>query len=272
MTEELKNILVAFSFTLFAGLSTGIGGFMAMFAKRTNTKFLSVALGFSAGVMIYISFMEILPGARMSFAENVSTDMANLFSVLAFFGGIFIVSLIDKLLPSFENPHEMHKVEEVDNKNLAEKYKKLFKMGIMTAIIISIHNAPEGMATFFSALKDVKLGMVVAFAIAVHNIPEGIAVSIPIFYATGNKKKAFLYSLFSGFAEPVGAILGYLILSSLFNGVALGVIFAVVAGIMVFISLDQLLPAARKYGEHHLAMYGLIAGMAVMASSLLFLT
>jgi len=269
MGYSFENILIAFGLTLLAGLSTGVGSFMAMFAKRTNTKFLSVALGFSAGVMIYVSFMEILPESRAAFSENVSGTMANYASVLSFFAGILIVCLIDKLLPSFENPHEIYKVEEMDDKNLALKYKKLFKMGVMTAIIISIHNAPEGMATFFGALKDVNLGIIIALAIAVHNIPEGIAVSIPIFYATGNRKKAFLYSFLSGFAEPVGAILGYFIFASIFNGIALGVVFAVVAGIMVFISLDQLLPAARKYGEHHLEMYGLISGMAIMAFSLL---
>ncbi len=138
-----------------------------------------------------------------------------------------------------------------------------------TAIAIAIHNFPEGLATFVSALKDVKLGMAIAVAIAIHNIPEGVAVSIPIYYATGNRKKAFLYSFLSGLAEPVGALIGYAIVFSFFGDVVFGILFASVAGIMVFISLDELLPTAREYGEHHLAAYGLVAGMMMMALSLL---
>ncbi|MFA6436227.1 MAG: zinc transporter ZupT [Candidatus Gracilibacteria bacterium] len=271
MDETFKNLLIAFSLTLFAGLSTGLGSLIAIFAKQTNTKFLSVALGFSAGVMIYVSFMEILPTSRLCFAEEVNETLGGWVSLLAFFIGIFIVAIIDKILPAFENPHEIHKIEEMEDKNLAKKYRRLFKMGILTAMIIAIHNFPEGIATFFSALKDIKLGIIIALAIAIHNIPEGIAISIPIFYATGSRKKAFLYSLLSGMAEPIGGLLGYFILSSIFGGVAFGITFGAVAGIMVFISLDQLLPTAQKYGEHHLAMYGLIGGMATMAMSLLLL-
>lgn len=271
MDIGFQNILIAFGLTLLAGLSTGIGSLLAMFAKRTDTKFLSVALGFSAGVMIYISFVEILPESRLCFSENVSETVGSWASILAFFVGIFIAAVIDKFLPECKNPHEIHKIEELKNKELANKCKKLFKMGILTALVIAVHNFPEGIATFFSALKEVKLGIMVAFAIAIHNIPEGIAVSIPIFYATGSRKKAFIYSFLSGLSEPLGAILGYFVLSSIFNGMAFGIIFGAVAGIMVFISLDQLLPTAKKYGEHHLATYGLIGGMAFIAISLLIL-
>lgn len=268
---DFQTITIAFGLTLLAGLSTGIGGALSLCTKRTNTKLLSVALGFSAGVMIYVSFVEIIPEARECFSEELGENMAYWASYLAFFGGIFIVAVIDKLLPSFENPHEIHKIEEIEDRKLAKKYRKLFKMGILTALVIGLHNFPEGIATFFSAMKDLKLGIFVALAIAIHNIPEGIAVSIPIYFATGSRKKAFLYSLLSGLAEPVGAVIGYFILSSIFNGIAFGVIFASVAGIMVFISLDQLLPTAKKYGEHHLSMYGLIAGMAFMGLSLLLI-
>ncbi len=266
---DFQTIIIAFGLTLLAGLSTGIGGALALFTKRTNTKLLSVALGFSAGVMIYVSFVEILPEATKCFSEELGEDAACWASYIAFFVGIFLAAVIDKLLPSFENPHEIHKIEEIEDKKLAKQYRKLFKMGILTAVVIAIHNFPEGIATFFSALKDLKLGIAVAFAIAIHNIPEGIAVSIPIYFATGSRKKAFAYSFLSGLAEPVGALIGYFILSSVFNGIAFGVVFASVAGIMVFISLDQLLPTAKKYGEHHLSMYGLIAGMAFMGLSLL---
>ena len=141
--------------------------------------------------------------------------------------------------------------------------------GIYAAIAIAIHNFPEGIATFTAALTDSSLGIAVAVAIAIHNIPEGIAVSVPIYYATGDKKKAFWYSFLSGVSEPIGALLAWLILMPYLTPSLFGILFAGVAGIMVFIALDELLPAAREYGEAHLSIYGLFAGMAVMAVSLL---
>ncbi len=264
-----KNVLIAFGLTLFAGLATGIGSALAFFTKRTNTKFLSVALGFSAGVMIYVSFVEIMVKARDALMVEIGEVAGTWATVGAFFGGIFFIAVIDKLIPSFENPHEMHKIEEMDDMESAAKFKKLYRMGMFTALAIAIHNFPEGLATFAATLKDPGIGVAIAVAIAIHNIPEGIAVSIPIYYATGSRKKAFFYSFLSGLAEPVGAAIGYLILFSFFNDVVFGVLFASVAGIMVFISLDELLPSAREFGEHHLSVYGLIAGMMVMALSLL---
>jgi ZIP family zinc transporter len=259
---------MAFGLTLFAGLSTGIGSAIAFFAKKTNTGFLSVALGFSAGVMIYVSFVEIFVKARTELVSEMGEVGGSWITVAAFFGGILLIALIDKFIPSMENPHEMHKVEEMYDEE-AMKNKKLMRMGMFTALAIAIHNFPEGLATFTAALTDPSLGIAIAVAIAIHNIPEGIAVSIPIYYATGSKKKAFWYSFSSGLAEPVGALIGYLILMPFLSPVVFGVLFAGVAGIMVFISLDELLPAAEEYGEHHLSIYGLIAGMGVMAISLL---
>jgi len=261
--------ILAFSLTLFAGLCTGIGSAMAFFTKHTNTKFLSVALGFSAGVMIYISFVEILVKAQDSMVAAMGEKMGSWMTVLAFFGGIAFVAIIDKLIPSFENPHEVHKIEEMEDAEQAKKTRKLFRMGIFTALIIALHNFPEGLATFTSALTDPALGIAIAVAIAIHNIPEGIAVSIPVYYATKSKKRAFKYSFISGLAEPAGAIVGYLLIRPFWNDTTFGFIFAGVAGIMVFISLDQLLPAAREYGEHHLSIYGLLLGMVTMAVSLL---
>jgi zinc transporter, ZIP family len=268
---DFQSILIPLGLTILAGLATGIGGALAFFTKHTNTKMLSIALGFSAGVMIYVSFMELMPLSISHLTEQLNPKSANWITYISFFTGILVIAIIDKLLPSIENPHEIHKVEEIESPELAEKSRKLFKMGIFTALVIGIHNFPEGMATFYSALGDIKLGIPIAIAVAIHNIPEGIAVSIPIYFATKNKKKAFYYSFLSGLAEPVGAIIGYLILSSIFNDLAFGIIFAAVAGIMIFISLDQLLPTAKKYGEHHLSMYGLVAGMAFMGISLVLL-
>lgn len=265
----MDNLWLAFGLTLFAGLSTGIGSLIAFLAKTTNRKFLSISLGFSAGVMIYVSMIEIFAKAQISLAQALGTKAGAWATALSFFGGIFLIGLIDKLVPSYENPHEIRDYNNVGT-DIDIKNTKLLRMGLFVALAITIHNFPEGLATFIATLKGgPKLGLPIAAAIAIHNIPEGISVSVPIYYATGSKKKAFIYSFLSGLAEPVGALIGYALLKTLFNDLALGIIFAGVAGIMVFISLDELLPAAREYGEHHLSIYGLIAGMGTMALSLL---
>ncbi len=270
------NVIFAFSLTLFAGLSTGIGSAIAFFAKTTNKKFLSVSLGFSAGVMIYVSFVEIFPKAKTAMVDffiknGINADTADnkayWYTTIAFFVGILVIALIDKLIPSVENPHELKAVEDMSLEKA--KNKKLMRMGLFTALAIGIHNFPEGLATFTAALSDPSVGIAIGVAIAIHNIPEGIAVSVPIYYATNNRKKAFWYSFASGISEPVGAFLGYLILMPIMNDMVFGCVFAGVAGIMVFISLDELLPAAEEFGEHHLSVYGLVAGMVIMALSLL---
>jgi len=264
-----ENLLLAFALTTFAGLSTGIGSVLAFFTKTTNTRFLSLALGFSAGVMIYVSMIEIFFKAKESLVEQLGAQQGYNLTVLSFFMGIAFIGIIDYLIPSGENPHEIRTVEQVGDEGKAAKNAKLMKMGLFTALAIAIHNFPEGLATFTAALEDPGLGIAIAVAIAIHNIPEGIAVSVPIYYATGNKRKAFTHSFLSGLAEPLGALIGYLILMPFLSPLIFGILFAAVAGIMVFISLDELLPAAREYGKHHWSIYGLIAGMAVMAASLL---
>ena len=263
---------LAFGLTLFAGLSTGIGSALAFFARKTNTKMLSVALGFSAGVMIYVSFVEIFQKAQDALVEEYGAPYGQYYTVFAFFGGMLLIALIDQFIPHFENPHEGLKIEDLENLKEDKAYQNragLYRTGLFAALAIAIHNFPEGLATFASALKDPQLGISISVAIAIHNIPEGIAVSIPIYYATHNRRKAFTFSFLSGLAEPVGALVGYYLLFSYFTDAVFGFLFAGVGGIMVFISLDELLPAAKEYGEHHLAIYGLLAGMGVMATSLL---
>ncbi|MFW6095280.1 MAG: zinc transporter ZupT [Bacteroidota bacterium] len=267
MFEE--NVLFAFLLTLFAGLATGIGSVIAFFSKTTNTRFLSLALGFSAGVMIYVSMIEIFPKAKESLAEGLGEVAGYWITVISFFSGILFIGIIDYLIPERENPHEVRLVEDIESMQKKPKDPRLMKMGLFTGLAIAIHNFPEGLATFTAALNNIEIGIAIAVAIAIHNIPEGIAVSVPIYYATENKKKAFIYSFFSGLAEPLGALIGYLLLMPFLNATVFGILFAIVAGIMVFISFDELLPAAREYGEHHLSVYGLIAGMGVMAFSLL---
>ena len=270
--RELNSEAAVFAFglTLFAGLSTGIGSALAFFTNRTNTKLLSVSLGLSAGVMIYISFVELFTDARHLLANELGDLTGNWVAVLAFFGGILVIGVIDKIVPSMENPHEIRRVEEI-RVAPSPASRKMYRMGLFTALVIAIHNFPEGMATFAAALKDIKLGIPIAVAIAIHNIPEGIAVSIPVYYSTGSRKKAFWYSFLSGLAEPAGALFGYIILLPIFSDVVFGVLYSSIAGIMVFISLDELLPASREYGEHHLSIYGLVAGMVIMAVSLLII-
>lgn len=263
----MENVMLAFLLTLVAGLSTGVGSLIAFFAKKTNKKFLSVSLGFSAGVMIYVSLVEIFQKAKISLSGELGERMGAWATVFAFFGGIFLIALIDKLIPEDENPHEAKTVLADSEENKESRH--LLRMGAFTALAIAIHNLPEGLATFVSAMQDPGIAIPIVAAIAIHNVPEGIAVSVPIYQATGSRKKAFLYSFLSGFAEPVGALVGWLLLMPIMNDVIYGVIFAGVAGIMIFISVDELLPAAREYGEHHLSIYGLVGGMAVMAVSLL---
>ncbi len=259
---EQQTILIAFLLTLFAGLSTGIGSLIAFVAKRTNTNFLSIALGLSAGVMIYVSFMEMLPKALASLSDIFGNKTGMLYMIFGLFGGIALIALIDFLIPESRNPHEMHGVEEMKSNY------RLKQTGIITAITIAIHNFPEGIATFMSALTSLEVAIPITAAIAIHNIPEGIAVAVPIYHATGSKKKAFWLSFASGLAEPVGALIAFFFLLPFWTPVLDGFILSAVSGIMIYISLDELLPSAEKYGKHHLSIIGLVVGMVVMAMSL----
>lgn len=271
----MNDVALAFLLTAAAGLSTAIGGLIALFTKQTNKSFLSISLGFSAGVMIYISFMEILPKSQEALSLEFGTSIGEALAVVSFFAGIAIIAFIDKMIPNNANPHEINSTLPIDENIASEDQevhsKNLMRTGLFTALAVGIHNFPEGLATFMAALYDPVVALPLVIAIALHNIPEGIAVSVPIYYATGSKKKAFMYSLLSGVAEPVGALIGWLVLMPIMSDGVFGIVFGVIAGIMIYISIDELLPTARAYGKHHLSIYGLIAGMAVMAISLLLL-
>jgi ZIP family zinc transporter len=307
----MGNVALALGLTLFAGMATGIGSVIAFFARRTNYRFLSVATGFSAGVMLYVSFVEIFSKGVDSLTAAYGEHWGHWVNAGAFFGGIALIGVIDALIPSGGNPHETH--AEVETAPLHDPSApapsadvrdgrgagvhehpagdaRLLRMGLFTALAIGIHNFPEGLATFLAALEDPAIGAAIAVAIALHNIPEGISVialhnipegisvSVPIYYATGNRWRAFVYSVLSGLAEPVGALLAYVVLRSVLGSGSgmippqlMGALFAGVAGIMVYISLDELLPTSRAYGKGHDSLLGLMAGMAVMALSLLFM-
>lgn len=255
------NILSAFILSLIAGLSTGLGGCIALFVKKPSMKFLSFMLGFSAGVMLYISMVEILEEATAFLTISFGNKIGTLLGLIGFFSGMLITKLINILFP--KDPSIME--NRTDNIKIK---KKFFRTGLFTAIVIAIHNFPEGVATFTSSLHSLTHAIPIVLAIALHNIPEGISVAVPIYYATNNKNKAFTYSLLSGMAEPLGAFVGFLILMPFINNTIFGLLYALISGIMVYISFDELLPTANECGTHKLTILGLVFGMAFMAFSL----
>jgi len=244
---------LAILLTFLAGISTFIGGFLILLLNKTKFCYLCIAFGFSAGVMIFISFAELL-------VQGIKVT-GFLYAILAFFTGILLIYLIDVFIP--------HIYEE---ESYEGRKGKLKRVAILLTIGITIHNFPEGMAVFFSSLSSIKLGILMALAIAMHNIPEGIAVSMPIFYATKSKGKALTYSFLSGIAEPIGALLSFIVLYNFLNEFILGLILSAVAGIMIFISFDELLPYVYKHKNQHLSMLGLFLGMFVISISIYLLS
>ena len=271
---SLENFIPAFLLTVLAGLSTGIGALLAFFSKSKSHTFLSIGLGFSAGVMVYVSFVEILSKSKHAFeAIYQSNVIGESLALLCFFGGIGLSALIDRLIPEDVNPHEPKSdkalsVLKEDTTNELLTNSALKRTGIFTALAIGIHNFPEGFATFIAAIDDINIGITIALAIAIHNIPEGMAVSLPIYHATGNRKTAFWYAFISGLAEPIGAVIGFFLLLPLMGAATLGITFGFVAGIMIYISFDELLPSARLYGNAHTTILGIVLGMMVMSVSL----
>jgi ZIP family zinc transporter len=269
----------AFSLTLLAGLATGVGSALAFFAKRTNIRLLAQSLAFSAGVMLYVSFMEILPKASTYLAEHFGASLADWLANAGFFGGIAAMAIIDYLVPSADNPHELRADADLEALKqgsggppaAADGSRHLGRVGFVTAAAIAIHNFPEGIATFLAALNDPRTGVAIAGAVALHNIPEGISVSVPIFYATGRRRRAFTYSLLTGLSEPLGGLVAALALGWLLPPSAMGLVFAAVAGVMVYVSIDELLPTAHRFGQSHEILACIAGGMALMAVSLLLL-
>lgn len=262
----MSATLVAFLITLLAGLATVIGGLIAVSARRGNRAFLAVALAFSAGAMLYVSFVEIMPKAVDSLGQSDSGGNALLWATVAFFGGIALVALLDHGLSRLQQRGRAR----VDHSG-GSSHDRLRRMGLLIALVVALHNFPEGLATFLVLLEEPAVGLAIAVAIAIHNIPEGIAIAAPIHEGTGSKRRAVAMSMAAGLAEPAGAILGYAILAPFITDAVFGVVFAAVAGVMVFISLHELIPAAREHGRPLLATNGAIAGMIVMAASLILL-
>jgi ZIP family zinc transporter len=262
---DINNVIIGFVLATLAGLSTGIGSLMGIFSKLDNTRFLSLSLGFSAGVMIYVSFVELLQLSFNSLNEIFGFRFGALVSVTAFIMAILIMLFIDQL---FDN-RSIGDFVSSSTKN--KKQGHLLRTGIFSALALAIHNFPEGFATFTAALYDPAIGVTLAIAIAIHNIPEGIAVAVPIYFATKSKKKAFWISLLSGIAEPIGALMGYLIFRSFINEAVFGITFAFCAGIMVYVALNEQLPVSREYGKPSDPIIGVSVGMIVMAVSLILM-
>ena len=256
----MESFVLALVLTLIAGLSTTIGSFIAILVKKPSSKFISLIMGFSAGVMILVSFVELLQQG----IESSGFIFGNLF----FFFGMGLMFLIDI---SISHIYEFEEPISKGKKGKSKENVNFQKTSLLVTLGVFIHNFPEGMVTFAGTLKDVELGFILAFAIALHNIPEGIAVAIPIYTSTKSRKKAFFWSFFSGISEPIGALVFGLILFPFVNDFLLGAMLAIVGGFMVYISLDELLPASRAFGNEHLSILGIIAGMFFMFLSLALL-
>lgn len=273
----LSNEILSLGLTIVVGLSMGLGGLLSFFINNLNKKFLAITLSFAAGIMIYVSFMEMLPEG-VHLIEDYIGERGNLVALGWFFGGMFMTAILEKIVHVFAGEYHDHNHGDHSHHKHDHKHEKhdhngehLSKLGILSAVAIAIHNIPEGLALFTAGLKDIKLAFPIAAAVIIHNIPLSVAISLPLYYSTGSKKKAFLYTLLVGLCQPIGAILGYAVLSTVFNDLIVGTLFSIVAGIMVFVALDELLPSSQKYEDHHLSVYGAILGMIVMAISLSFL-
>lgn len=262
-----SNFAMAFSLTMLAGLTTAIGGFIAFVSKKNNLKTLSLGLGFSAGVMIFISFMDILPESKILLKVNFPHS----FEWLVFIGfilGLLVSIAIDYFLPDHVDTKELLDPDAPEEED-GFKHYKLQRAGIMTAVAICVHNFPEGLATFLTTTQNITLGVSVALAIAIHNIPEGIAVALPIYHATGKKRYAMLYAALSGITEPIGALVGVLLFGLFLPQILVGFLMAAVAGIMTYISFDTLLPLAKEYGNWHLSIVGIMSGILFIWLSLI---
>ena len=276
-----NNYLIAFILSTIAGLSTVIGGFVTFFIKQNSLKFLSFGLGLSAGVMLFVSLVDLYPEATELIKTQMGQNLTWL-SILCFGIGMLIAVLIDFFVPDHiqasmftkqigANEQHTDSTDCIEDENAIISIGKIKRAGIITAIVVALHNLPEGLATFTLATQDVILSLGVIIAIAIHNIPEGMAISIPVYQATHSKRKAFLYSFLSGMAEPIGGVLGFLIIKTLFPNLCVGLLFALVAGIMTYISIDTLLPLSKDYDTGHYSISGVVLGLMVIGITLILL-
>jgi ZIP family zinc transporter len=253
------NVLVALGICAAAALSTVIGSLFVIFSKEPSPRLLAFGLAFAGGAMVYVSLVEIFWKAEQGFAALHDPKTAYAYATLAFFAGALLLILIDRSIP---NPHGA-----ISSANGDQGHIK--RVGLLAAFAITAHNLPEGLATFLATLENPVVGIPLAAAIAIHNIPEGVSIAIPVYYATNSKQKALLATCLSALAEPVGAIIGYLILAPFLSPMVFAVVFGMIAGAMVFLALDELLPTAKRYAQGHETVYGIVTGMAALAASLI---
>ncbi|MDL2206894.1 zinc transporter ZupT, partial [Eubacteriales bacterium OttesenSCG-928-N13] len=229
---------------LLAGLSTLLGAVITLFTRGKNLRLISISLGFAAGIMISVSTIDLYPTALALFQQSMGERQAVLLSVAFLALGIVVAFLLDMLVP-----HDPY-----DAGTGAAPHKDLFRVGLVSMLAIGLHNFPEGIATFMAGYEDLTMGISIAIAIALHNIPEGISVAMPVYFATGSRKKAFLYTLYSGIAEPIGALLAFLVLRPFVNSTVLAAVFSGISGIMIYISIEELIPSSRQYGHNRSAL------------------
>lgn len=254
--------------TTFSGTATFIGGFIGTHKMLLNRGALAMALGFSAGAMLYVSFTDILGKSLGAFSELYDATGAYGMMALAFFIGLGFMVLTNRFIPNDINPNQQ---EGVDTKESRAR-RRLMRGGVLIGVALCLHNFPEGFLVFMSAYDDPQTGLAVATALAIHNIPEGVAIAAPLYAATRNRAKTVGLTALTGVAEPIGAIIGFLLLRDFLSGATLGWVFGIVAGMMVYICVDELLPAAKRYEtKQSQTTYGFIGGMAVLALSITML-
>ena len=249
------DVLFALMVTTAAGLATGVGGLLVFTTKAPNARMLAFGLAFAGGAMVYVSLTDILGKSVDAFALDFG-ERGFSYGTFAFLAGVLLIVIIDRLIP---NPHQRLETDDPFFRQHNRAYIR--RVGLLTAAAITAHNFPEGLATFFATLSDPTVGLALAFAIAIHNVPEGIAIAVPVYYATGNRGYAFAACMLSGLAEPLGALVGYVVLGPYMSDALFGAVFGVIAGVMVFLALDELLPAAKRYAKGHETVYGLVVGM-----------
>lgn len=265
-----EPVLIAFAVCAAAAASTVLGSIFVLRANHANPRLLAFGLAFAGGAMVYVSLVEIFNKSVTAFSAGYGPQIGYAYATLSFFAGVFMLAIIDRVIP---NPHE-----GMDEREVLHEYghhhgqtaatPNVARVGLLAAAAITAHNFPEGLATFFATLDNPVVGLPLAMAIAIHNIPEGVSIAIPVYYATGSRRKAILATLVSALAEPAGALIGYLLLAPFLTQAVFGGVFGVIAGVMVFLALDELMPEAKRYSKGHEAVYGMIIGMAALALSL----
>lgn len=246
------NNLYAFLLSFIAGIST-LMGFLIIYLKKDNNNIISKALGFASGVMITISIIDLIPNAFIMISKRIINIYTIIFIIMGILGGIIISSIIDI------------KINKSSKNGL-----KLYKLGIITMIVIVLHNIPEGIITYLTASNNIKLGITLTIAIALHNIPEGISISIPIYYSTKSKLKAFIYTFISAISEPFGALLAFIFLSKYMNNIILGIIYSFIAGMMINIAINELYKESITYDKKNTTIYFIIGSFIMMLNHILF--